>query len=248
MWQVVRAFVNAALFVAVLFAGLFIAALIRVASDGYFGASAPTSGSRTDDLPVQQANDRPVRRPRSFKTLQPTEFGASYQPTLRAAIEYALPFMGDWDRGSGFDPALGSRLLLAWSKLHLSWQDVAIQVDTPHADAVSRPEQFRGTRTCFRGELELPKRSEASGGFVRLRRPRQPDVRVLLTYPSQEVPNIHDVRACGIFVGVGSGDDAVVVGMLDTATARGHRPPLPLPSDMAGVRPTAEPLDPNIQL
>jgi hypothetical protein len=197
-------------------------------------ASAGLEASAPEASPLWTAPPTP----RTTASAGPSEETAAAQPTLRSAIEYGLPYMGDDSIGlKNRDPSLGWHLLQAWGRLHLSWKLVERPADLTTDEIYRERGQYRGTRVCVRGTVTTPGQPTWPTE-VRIVADKMPDARVLLVYHEAPIKPDAPARACGVFVGTFM-YGVVMVGMLDTPQSRSYLPSAPLPGDMDGARPSA---------
>ncbi len=191
----------------------------------------------------------------------PSGLIALQKSTLRAAIEYLLPYMVDEHPLSGpqvEDPRLGAKLLRDWGRQHLSWESLGGVGDAELDEIAGHRGEYRGTLVCvraplatydFNGAVLEPGENVAADAPRTMRR----QARVLLTHAGTQPVLGRVIRACGVFTGVYTDlrEGAVgilLVGMLDTPDNRLWIPPEPRRGDMDGARPSAPRLSPYVPL
>ncbi len=201
------------------------------------GEERPQSAAATGspDVWMMPARAMPAQR----EAGPPNSESAIRQPSLKAAIQYARPYMGDERAFTGphiGHPRVGWRLLFAWATRHMSWSLVARGEAIEPEDMWVFPDRYRGTVVCVRGILV--KKVGPSELLLRVSEAGL-EASILLAGGRETLVPGGSNRACGVLVGTydvwGRGLDArglALVGMLDAPDFQTWVPPAPLPAEV----------------
>ncbi len=196
---------------------------------------------------------------------QPTVAEIAMKQTLRDAVAYVLPHLVD-DMPHAYyvrpRPLVdGVATLSVWARLHMEFSFAAGVPDSSPAMLFEAIRGLRGSRACVVGRgmratklaaLDIVTMDGMWEGPTRLgeRSDSDTEIRIRVVGP---VPSAapQQLRACGILVGRYEADRArgiVLVGLFDTPEARSYSAPAPLPANMEGEPPQAEPVGATVPL
>ncbi len=184
---------------------------------------------------------------------KPDRLAVVRRPTLKSAIELALPYMGDdhpAQTARVHSAREGAGLLRLWGQAHMGWSLLERAQDTELATLARDPAHYRGTIVCTRGTLRerdsLDAIVEVTPSIGRALR-----VRATFVHADMGAPLGQPVRICGVLTGgfSESGADGVeIVGMLDTPSSRAWVPLDPRAGDMDGEPPHPSRFSENVWL